>query len=106
MLPGLRSDLTARPPASSSAAVRPSNLNRSDPLVTCLSVSDVPMFPDSPPSYIFLPPPPARLPPDPSALLLLPVLSRPVPPIFGPVLSVAVVRDKRDNKSETKKRGE
>ena len=99
MLHGLCSDLPARPPTSSSAAVCPSKLDRLHPLVTCPSAPSVPMFP------AILPPTPTRLPPVPFALLLPPVLSIPVPSL-GPAPSVAVVRGKRDNKSENKKRGE
>ena len=84
MLLGLRSDLPARPPALSSVAVLPSKLDRSHPLVTCPSASAVHVFPASPYSYLLLPPPPARLPPVPSALLSLPVLSRPVPSHLAP----------------------
>ena len=103
MLTSLRSDLTACPSASSSVAVRPSKLDRSHPLVTCPSASAVPMFPASLPSYLLLPPPPARLPlsrPHCCRRPCCPVLSVPL----GLTPSVAVVHDKRDNKSEKKKR--
>jgi len=62
-----------------------------------------PCSPASPPSSLLLPPPPARLPPVPHCCRRV-VPSCPVP--LGLASSVAVVCDKRDNKSEKKKREE
>ena len=105
MLLGLRSDLLAHPPALSSAAVRPSKLDQLQPLVTCPSTSAVPMFLASPPffllSYLLLP---SACPCPASHCCPRAVPSCPVP--LGLVSSVAVVRDKRYDKSEKKKREE
>ena len=105
MLPGLRPDLPVRPPALSFAAVRPSEF-RSHSLVACPSASAIPMFPTSPPSYLLLPPPPARLTPVPSGIAFAASVVPSCHGPLGPTLSVAVVCNKRDNKSEKKKRGE
>ena len=108
MLPGLRSDLSAHTPSAvSSVTVRPSKLDRSHPLVAYPSASAVPMFPAIPPSYLLLCTSSSRL--SASRLVRIAVAARvalscPVP--LGSVPFVAVVRDKRDNKSEKKKRGE
>ena len=119
MLPGLRSDLLARPSASSSAAVRPSKFPLASfchlPLrLSCPHVLRQPaFFPSStsssrPPSSLLLPPPPVRLSP---VLSCIAVAARVVsfcPIILGPAPapSVAVVCDKSDSKSEKKKREE
>ena len=104
MLPGLRSDLLARLPASSSAAVRPSKFPlasfRHLPLrLSCPYVPRHPVFLPSPTSSSR---PPAPRPIPHCCRRVVP--SCPVP--LGLAPSVAVVRDKRDNKSEKKKREE
>ena len=76
------------------------------PLAACPSASAVPMFPTSPPSYLLLSPPPSHLPPDPSRIAVAARIVPSCPILLSPALSVAVVRDKRDDKSEKKKRGE
>ena len=98
MLPGLRSDLLARPSASSSAAVRPSKFPlasfRHLPLrLSCPHVPRQPAFLPSPTSSS-RPPAPLSVPHCcrcPSCLVPL-----------GPAPSVAVVFDKRDSKRNTR----
>ena len=107
MLPGLRSDLLARPSASPSVAVRPSKFQpvsfRHLPLR--LRFSQVPRLPTFLPSPISSSRPSSSRPVPPRidiAARLVP--SCPIP--FGPAPSVAAVCNKRDSKSEKKKRGE
>ena len=75
MLPGLRSDLLARPSASSSADVRPSKFSLASfrhlrPRLSCHHVPREPAFLPSPAS--------SSRPPAPRPALSLPALSRPV----------------------------
>ena len=108
MLLGLRSDLLACPLVSSSAAVRPSKFLlasfgrlRSSALHSYSHVPRQPTFPVPSPtsrttsSYLLLPPACPKTP-----------VSHCCPRSTRPVPSVDVVRDKRDNKSEKKKRGD
>ena len=101
MLPGLRSDLLARPPASSSVAVRPSKFPLASfchlPLrLSCPHVPRQPAFLPSPTSSS-RPPAPRPVP------YCCPRVIRSCPVPLDLALSVAVVRDKRYNKSEKKK---
>ena len=104
MLPGLRSDLLARPPASYSAAVCPSKFPLASfcHLPLCLSCPHVPNQPAFLPSPTSSSRPPAPRPVPRCCPRVVPSCSVPL----GLTPSIAVVRDKRDNKSEKKKRGE
>ena len=105
MLPGLRSDLLARPSASSSDAVRPSKF----PLASFRHLPLRLSCPQAPRQSAFLPSPissfrPSSPHPVPShiAIAARVVPSCPIP--LGPAPSVATVCDKRDSKSEKKKK--